>query len=298
MRPYSLSTGSLSTTSINNLNFNQDVVLWNSNSNIIRAAKTFRSLAIEQLMCRYGCQIQDINVDEWITKAVLTGLNATIQGYVYAKDPVISHIHVLGTVNNYTFESLLLKRESQTINGNIYFGNVLNSSNAVAVTSLTFNKIYTNFINGKNFTDFYLSLVKRNRNNDIGGDISTNMQFTESLIFDNLYSIGQINGVNMSTIAHIQQNGEQFLSAIPTLNVMASNLGKQKKFKHFHRMVLRQVTEAANIRQMRRMHRLVNGQIIDFVALNSSNLVEFYSWNDTSKKLNAIHNGKSESMHL
>lgn len=277
-------------TALNSVNLNQDVVLWNQPNtygNIIRAEKTFKLLAVDRLTCVFGCKVQDVNVDEWITKAALSMTNATIQGYVYVESPFISQINVLGKFNNNTFQTILLKNEPQTINGNVYIGNN-KPSNVLA--SLTFNKIFVNFVNGRNFTDFHSSLVKRDRHNDINAKIYANMQFGGPT-FDNLY-ISQMNGANLSSANFMYPNNQIYRSASTKLEMMVTQLVNRDRNKHFEQMVVRQTFFAANIQRLQRIHHDINGRIIEFVALNSSNSVLFYTWNTTTKILNLANNGK------
>lgn len=202
-------TGSLKATTINNLNLNDDVVRWDRiTGNIIRAEKQFETIFIDRLNCQFGCSIQEVNVDEWITKSVFTTLrHNTVQGKIIINNPVISHVDVFGDVNNngkFNSKTILLKHAAQQINGTVIIGNRENPN--TIVQPLTFDNIYVNFINGQNFTEFHTNLVQRNRNNEIVADIFTNMQFTESLTFDNLNNVDLTNSSNRFQITNFDQN--------------------------------------------------------------------------------------------
>lgn len=201
-------TGSVKATTINNLNLNDDVVRWDRiTGNIIRAEKQFETIHIDRLNCQFGCSIQDVNVAEWITKSVFTTLrHNTIQGKVIINNPVMSHVDVFGDVNDngkFNSKTILLKNTPQKINGTLIIGN--RESSDTIVQSLTFDNIYVNFINGRNFSEFHTNLVKRNQNNEIVADIFTNMQFTQPLTIDNLNNVDLTNSSNLVQISHIDQ---------------------------------------------------------------------------------------------
>lgn len=218
---------------------------------------------------------------DWMTKAVMTGLNHTIQGTVYAHNPVISHIEVLGLVNNMTFDSehILLKSIPQTIHGTLTLGN---RSNAEAINSLTFNNLLVNFINDRNVSEFFENLVTKGAHGEIdAGEIFTNLEFRNRLEIDKLDITGQFNGIDINQIRPANQmiNGEQYRMASDELDRFVDKLATQERFKHFDRMIIWQMF-STNIQGLRKL----SGYDFEFVALNNSD-IQFYVWNDANKTL-------------
>lgn len=276
----------MSSTSINDLNFAADVARWDRpDLNVITAPKQFRSLTIDRLVCQDGCTLQGVDMDEWISKAAMTGLNSTIQGTVYVKNPVISYVEVLGLVNNMTFnaETVLLTNSPQKLNGFVTIGN---RSNTNQMSSLTFENLYVNYINDKNVTEFFENMVKKDGMNIDIGEIFSDLIFTDRLEVGNL-TVGQLNGVNVTEITSQPHNlySEQFRMATDELDSIVNKLARRGKFKHFDRLVIRQTFPLA----FDRLQKLL-GDHFQFVAHNNSN-IEFYSWNVNEKTLQQ-NNGK------
>lgn len=186
--------GSLSSTKINGLNFATDIVRWSSPStNIIHAPKRFHSLNIDRLVCQYGCTMQGIDMADWISKAVLTASNQTIQGTVYARDAVISYVEVLGLVNNMTFNSqnILLKSVPQKLNGALTIGDDNFGPNSIK--SLTFNNLIVNSINDQNVSEFFTNVIQRGEDGIDVSELYTDLEFTDRLYIDNLIVTSQSN---------------------------------------------------------------------------------------------------------
>lgn len=194
------------------MNFATDVARWDRQDlNIITAIKRFRSLTIDRLVCQDGCTIQGVDMDEWISKAVMTDLNNTIQGTVYIKNPVISYIEALGLVNNMTFNSqtVLLTNTPQKLNGPITIGN---RSNTKQISTLTFENLYVNYINDVNVTEFFENMVKKDGKGNNIGEIFSDLIFSDQLNIENLSITGQLNGLNVTDIKTQNHNiyGEHF----------------------------------------------------------------------------------------
>lgn len=187
----------MSSTNVNGLNLATDVARWDRpKMNIIRAPKRFGSLTIDRLTCQDGCTLQGVDMDDWVTKSVLPGLNYTIQGRVIIQNPIISYIESLGPVNNMLFNSqnILLKSAAQDINGPVTIGN---RSGTNAISSLTFEDIYVNYINDKSVNDFFQNLILKDENFD--GEIFTNMVFTQPLQIWDL-NVLQLNGIDLQQL--------------------------------------------------------------------------------------------------
>lgn len=275
--------GDLMSTKINDLNLASDVARWDSPStNIITAPKHFESLSIGHLTCPAGCTLQGIDMDEWMQKSVMIGLNNTIQGTVYANDPVISHIEVLGRVNGLRFDSqnILLKSVPQTIRGSLTIGN---QSNPESINSLTFDNILVNFINDKNVSEFFENLVLRNDRGKLDvGEIFTNIEFMDRLNIDDLDITSEFNNINVNQMAALSDsnnNIEQFRLATNELDRFVERLAKQEKFKHFDGMITRQWF-SSDLHALRKL----SGYDFELVALNNSN-IQFYEWNVTQMTL-------------
>lgn len=186
--------GSLSSTNINGLNFASDIVRWSSPStNIITAPKRFQSLSIDRLECQYGCTMQGVDMADWISKAVLSKSNQTIQGTVYARNAVISYAEVRGLVNNMTFDSrnILLKSANQTLNGALIIGDDDFGPNSM--TPLIFNNLIVNSINDQNVSEFFSNIVLRGENGIDVGELYSSLEFTDRLDIDNLIVPSQSN---------------------------------------------------------------------------------------------------------
>lgn len=265
---------------MNGLNFAADVArIDRPDLNRIRAAKRFGELIIDSLECRDRCTMQGVDMDDWISRAVMVNLNNTIQGTVYLRDPIISSIEVLGLVNNMTLNSqtVLLKKTPQTLKGPLIIGN----RSRTDINSLTFNDLNINYINDKNLTEFYENLVlKDGRGNNVG-EIFSNLEFTDLLTIENLVITGELNGINVPQYLSQEHfvNGQQYRSAVDELDSIVDNLGRRKKFKHFKRILVRS-TLPLNIQGFQKLL----GYDFRFAALNNSS-VEFYTWNVVTKTL-------------
>lgn len=270
-------------TKINNLNLATDVARWDSPStNLITAPKKFESLSIGHLTCPAGCTLQGVDMDEWLQKSVMNGLNNTIQGTVYAKDPVISHVDVLGRVNGLKFDSqnILLKSVPQTIRGTLTIGN---QTNPGSINSLTFDNLLVNFINDKNVSEFFENLILKNdRGNLDVGEIFTNIEFMDRLNIDDLDITSEFNNINVNQIATASDsnnNIEQFRLATDELDRFVERLAKREKFKHFDGLITRQWF-FSDVHALRKL----SGYDFELVAINNSN-IQFYEWNATRMTL-------------
>lgn len=266
---------------MNGLNFAADVArVDRPDLNIVRAKKRFRSLQIDRLECRDGCAVQGIDMDDWISRAAMTGLNHTIQGTVHAQNPIISHIEATGLVNNITINSqtVLLKKTPQTLKGPLIIGN---RSRSDSINSLTFDNLYVDFINDKNLTEFFRNLVLKHGHHTDLGEIFSNLEFVDRVDFDNLKILGQLNGINVNEIMaqdHFTY-GEQYRSAVNELDTIVDKLVRRERFKHFKRFIVRTTLS----HDIQNLHKLF-GYDFQFVALNNSN-IQFYTWNVTTKTL-------------
>lgn len=130
---------------------------------------------------------------DWISKAVLTTSNQTIQGTVYARNAVISYVEVLGLVNNMTFNSqnILLKSVPQKLNGALIIGDDNFGPNSM--TSLTFDNLIVNSINDQNVSEFFTNVILRDENGIDVGELYTDLEFKEHLDIDNLIVTSQSN---------------------------------------------------------------------------------------------------------
>lgn len=273
-------SGKLTSTTVNGLNLETDVARWNSpRTNILTAPKRFQSLSIDRLICEDSCTIQGVDVVDWISGAVMAGLNYTIQGTIYARNPVISYIEALGLVNNGTFNSkhILLKTAPQLVNGIVTIGS---RSKNDSITSLTFVNLLVNFINDKNVSEFFETIVKKDGNGNKVGDIFTDIEFMDSLEIESLDVTNRLNGLNVKEISYLDNyaNVQQYRMATNELDLIVDKLVNRDRFKHFERMVLRQLfpTEIHTLRKL--------GYDFDFAALNNS-IFQFFTWNFTQNTL-------------
>lgn len=260
--------------------------------NTIRADKTFTSLSIEHLTCKYGCTVNNINVAEWISKAVLLNINYTIQGTTYLQNPIISHISVLGLVNNNTFNSneILLKSVPQKISKNLIIGKKDNP-----FVKFTIDNIYVNFINAQNFTEFHNSIIQRHaQNGAIAEEINSNMIFTEPVSFENLQCYGQINGINFSDLSNLNYNrfSKHYRMVLPQLRTMENDFISQTHIQIIDRLIVRQTLALNKILKIYKI-RKSDSDKNNFVVLSNetgSNNIHFYEWNEYVNKL-IISNG-------
>lgn len=271
----------MSGTTVNGLNFAADVARTDRpDLNIIRATKHFKSLTIDNLECRDGCTVQGVDMDDWISRAAMTALNHTIQGTVYARNPVIPYIEALGRVNNMTIntQTVLLKKTPQTLRGPLIVGN---RSRIDSINSLTFDNLYVNFINDKNLTEFFGNLVKKDGHGNNVGEIFSHLEFIDRVNFDNLKILNQLNGIDVNTIQSQDHfiYSEQFRTAANELDSIVDKLTRRENFKHFKRLTVR-TTFPLYIQGLRKLP----GYDFHFVAINNSN-IQFYIWNTTTKTL-------------
>lgn len=282
--------GNLRSTLINSLNLNNDIVHFSRpEMNIVRASKTFSGLRIRNFVCGDGCSVNEVDLGEWIAKAVLVNNNYTIQGSTYLQNPVISHVDALGTVNNITFraEQILLKTPRQSIYRNVHIGNPENP-----LQKLTFDSIYLNYLNGKNFTDFHSSLTQfpSASQRPLVATVATNLQFAEMLAIENLECFGQVNGVNFSSVTAIDYNplSDYYRAVIPGA-VAADTFVGDVRTKTFDRMTLRQTLL---VNKMQKLYKLNSMQMPHGEALYAvlsqeaeAKRVQFYGWSDDEKRL-------------
>lgn len=224
---------------------------------------------------------------DWISGAVLTGFNYTIQGTVYAENPIISYIEALGPVNNITFNSqnVLLKSADQRLNGPIIIANANQLNSTSAITSLTFDKLYVNFINDKNVSEFFANLIQRNEHGHIDvGEIFSDMEFMNGLDIDHLQITGQLNGINVNENLPIDSKAygtnQQYRMASEQIDAVVRNLTMRKPFKHFDHMLQRQTFNT----DIHDFTKLIGTTDFQFIALNNSNF-QFYVWNSIAKAL-------------
>lgn len=266
---------------MNGLNFAADVArVDRPDLNIVRAKKRFHSLQIDRLECGNGCNVQGIDMDDWISRAAMTGLNHTIQGTVYAQNPIISYIEANGLVNNITINSktVLLKKTPQTLKGPLIIGN---RSRIDSINSLTFDNLYVEFINDKNLTEFFQNLVLQHGRNIDLGEIFSNLEFVDQVNFDNLKILDQLNGINVNEIMSQDHfiYGKEYRMAVDELDTIVDKLVRRERFKHFKRFMVR-TTLSHDIQNLYQLF----GYDFEFVALNNSN-IQFYKWNVTTKTL-------------
>lgn len=286
--------GNLSSTLINGLNFNNDIVRFSRPElNIVRASKTFNSLRTNNMVCPIeGGSVNGVDIGEWIGKAALLNNNYTIQGTTYLRNPVISHVDALGTVNNMTFraDSILLKQKHQRIYRNVHIGSQSNP-----LQKLTFESIYLDYLNEHNFTDFLLSLIQRppSTQRSVAANVATNMQFTEPLTIENLECFGQVNEVNFSTFSATNYNrlSEFYRAKIPDLRTVADTFVGQARAKILDRMVLRQTLLANTMQRMYKLNDVQrdNGDQLYVVLSQEADAkkIQFYGWSDDAKRLTA-----------
>ncbi|XP_031630094.1 uncharacterized protein LOC116345133 [Contarinia nasturtii] len=276
--------GNLSSTTINGLNFASDIVRWDRpDLNVIHAPKRFRSLTVEQLTCRDRCTLQGVDMEDWTDRAAMTGLNQTIQGTVYIRNPVISSIQVLGQVNNMEInsQSVLLKGVPQRMNGIVTIGN---RSHIDSISSMTIENLMVNFINDKNVSEFFENLVKKDgRGNDVG-EIFSNIEFINGVDFENI-NTDFLNGLNVNEVTsqdHIMYR-DKLRAATDKLDAIVNKLIRREKFAHFDQMIVRRILSPST----QRVQRLL-GYDYEFVANNHSH-VEFYTWNWNTKTLHELN---------
>lgn len=283
--------GRLRSTRINNLDFTNDIVRFSRpEMNIVRATKTFNDLSIRHFACREHCTVMGVALGEWIGNAVLRNNNYTVQGTIYLRNSVISHVEALGTVNGMRFgaDSILLKRKQQRINGNVYIGN-----ETMPLQKLTFDHIYLNYLNGHNFGDFEKSLVQRPSpmQRPIVASVIGNMRFTEPVTIGNLECFGQVNGVNFSSLGASEYNrmNELYRTMIPELSTMADAFVGAAQAKIFDRMVLRQTLSPKAIQKLFKLNELQrsNGDTLYVVLDVEADVkrVRFLGWSDVTKRL-------------
>lgn len=281
--------GSLHSTLINNLNFNNDIVRFSRHEmNIICATKTFSGLRIRNLVCHNGCSVNEVDLGEWIARAVLVNNNYTIQGTTYLRNPVISRVDALATVNNMTFraDQILLKTPRQSIYRDLHIGNSENP-----LQKLTFESIYLNYLNGQNFTAFHLSLIQRATQRPIVANVATNMQFAEPLTIEDLECFVQVNGVDFSSMDAINSNrlSEYYRAMVPGLRTVAETFVGEIRTKMFDRMALRQTLLVNEMQKLYKLNSMQgpNGDALYAVLSQDADTkrVQFYGWSVDAKRL-------------
>lgn len=182
-------TGHIKTSTLNNLNLNNDIVRWSRpRDNIVRADKSFGSVSIEQLYCQFRCSVQGVDVTKWIATSALNSFDYVIRGRVHLNNAIASHIQVDGLVNGQrlTSKSILLKHTPQRIDGSVTVGN---SRTDNELMPLTFDNIQVNWVNNQNFSGFRENIVERSRHNRIFANIFTDLHFGQTLIIEHLNNL-------------------------------------------------------------------------------------------------------------
>lgn len=149
---------------INDYNFQDDVVRYDVPYNNITGEKFIQNLHIQNVICAPpSCIIQDTDVTEWISNAVLVYGNYTIQSKTTVENvTVFGDLISFGPINGKTFDkdTVLLKDVDQTLSGSVYIKNKHPKENRIV--PVFFENLYVKDVNGYDFDEVLQKAVYRN----------------------------------------------------------------------------------------------------------------------------------------
>lgn len=151
---------------INGLDFRTDVLRHSLPEQQITALKHFDDAIVENIVCQNGGRLQDVNVGEWISRAVFAdGNNYTIQGTVVLENAtVFGDLRVFGHLNDRTVspETILLRVGDQEIRGNVEIRNNGHADDEQApIRPLTIHEANVANVNGVAVNEFLSNVVPR-----------------------------------------------------------------------------------------------------------------------------------------
>ncbi|XP_050098630.1 uncharacterized protein LOC126579251 [Anopheles aquasalis] len=150
---------------LNGFNIETELLRSDVAVNNVTAAKHFRELHVDSIICPGECIIQGVDMKEWFANALRLEGNQTIEGTLHIDNPVITgNIDVLGTVNGVRFDAkhLMLKSIPQKVPGTLHLITKFPSENKIY--PLIFESLHTDMINGRNFTKFLMYAARTDQN--------------------------------------------------------------------------------------------------------------------------------------
>lgn len=146
---------------INDYNFQDDVVRYDLAYNNVTGEKYIENLHVQNVICS-DCLIQDVDVSEWISNAVLVYGNYTIQGKITVENvTVFGGLTSFGPINgkNFDKDTIFLKDVEQTLASNVHIRNKHLIENRIV--PVFFENLYVKDVNGHDFDEVLQKLVSR-----------------------------------------------------------------------------------------------------------------------------------------
>ncbi|XP_063696003.1 uncharacterized protein LOC134827336 [Culicoides brevitarsis] len=179
--------GDLNNVLINDYNFQDDVVRYDVPYNNITGQKFMENLHVNNVICAFPtCIIQETDVSEWLSNAVLVYGNYTIQGKTTVENvTVFGELRSVGTINGKKFDSstVLLRDSEQTLLNKVFIRN----KHQDRIVPVFFENLHVNAINGKNFNEILQKMVPRH---GISSGVVNNLELYEPLQVRHLHTKG------------------------------------------------------------------------------------------------------------
>lgn len=156
-------SGDLTDVRINDYNFHDDVVRYDVPFNNITGEKYIHDLFVHNVICPPPyCMIQETDVSEWISNAVLIYGNYTVQGKTTIENMrVYGDLMSFGPVNGKPFDqdTILLKDVDQIVGGSVSIKNKYPEENRIV--PVFFENLTVKNLNGYSVENFFDHMVYR-----------------------------------------------------------------------------------------------------------------------------------------
>uniref|UniRef100_A0A336MVZ6 CSON007096 protein n=1 Tax=Culicoides sonorensis TaxID=179676 RepID=A0A336MVZ6_CULSO len=285
--------GDLEDITINDYNFNDDVVRYDVPHNNITGDKFFHDLYIKNVICAPPCLIQDTDMTEWFANAALIYGDFTIQGKTSMENvTVFGELVSFGPVNGKTFDknTILLKDANQTIEGNVYIKTKYPEENRIVPVFI--GNLMVNEVNGRNLEELLETTVYRDGRPS--GSVN-NLEFYEPLTVHNLHTNGHnVFGVELQQkITDYESYGD--VSSYEKDFKMLENVGSylqtslKSSGKYLSHLTLRKGIEGAfsDILPLKLLPGVQHIAAFDRDDLSFS--IQFYRFNDNEDKFVVDH---------
>uniref|UniRef100_A0A182WDY6 Uncharacterized protein n=1 Tax=Anopheles minimus TaxID=112268 RepID=A0A182WDY6_9DIPT len=257
------------------------------------AAKRFRELHAENVVCAPPCVIQGVDMDEWYANGLRLRGNQTIEGTLHIKDGIITgNLEVLGTVNGMQFdaEHLLLKSVPQNVNGTLRLVTKFPKENKIF--PLVFESLNAKAINEKDVEKFMNNVALISQNPlivNIPVTLVEPLEAEETILEGDMVFGTNVTHLLQSTSYHEDIN--ELASQVRSLNSVNDKLAQSviensPVFSHFDRMKPLVVQAVRMLVLTVSMH---TGPM-DLVAVHSAETnrpaaIDFYHWSDKKSTL-------------
>uniref|UniRef100_A0A182Y9F7 Uncharacterized protein n=1 Tax=Anopheles stephensi TaxID=30069 RepID=A0A182Y9F7_ANOST len=257
------------------------------------AAKRFRELHTESIVCAPPCVIQGVDMDEWYANGLRLRGNQSIEGTLHIHDAIITgNLEVLGTVNGMQFDAqhLLLKSLPQNVNGTLRLVTKFPKENIIF--PLVFESLNATAINGRNVEQFMTNVALISQNPLIVDIPVTLVQPLEAE--ETVLEADTVFGTNVTQLllnTSYRKDINALASQVRSLNSVNDKLAQSvfensPVFSHFDKM---KPFAAQTVRMLVLPVSIPSGPI-DLIVVHSAepdrpSAIEFYHWSDKKSSL-------------